>query len=184
MFKKLALVATVFTMLMSCNSETKGKNGVVYKSAVQYNQYIMENQKDVINVMIEFGKVIDQSLDSADQVLDRGIEKADDAMTNVSGMPPFRGDTAFRNAAINSFEFYKSVLSNEYRQIVNVRRKGENKTTEDFNFLQKLPDEIGKREEKLDREFHNAQKAFADRNHLTLVRNDMQDKIDEKNKND
>lgn len=177
---------TIATMvfLTSCDSQTKGKNGVVYRSAVQYNQYIMDNQKSVINIMLEFGKAINHSFDSADHALDKGAMITEEAITNVKGMPAFHGDSAFRDAAVRSFEFYKDVLGNEYRQIVAIRRKQENKTDSDLVFLKSLPAEIGKREEKFDRAFHNAQQTFADHNHLTLVRNEMQDKIDDEKKND
>ena len=170
---------TIFIVsVAACTSGVKGKNGIVYKDAAQYNQYIMDNQKDVIAIMLEFGRVIKIDLDSADKVLDRGVETTREALNNLKGMPPFKGDSLFRNTAIESFEFYQDVMSNEYKHIITIRRKGVDKTTADLTFLQNLPDKIGRREERYDKNFHNAQKAFADRNHLKLVRNEMQDKVE------
>jgi len=176
------LIMVIILALASCSSGVKGKNGIVYKNATEYNQYIMENQKDIINVMLNFSKAISDDLDSADWVLDNGLETARKALDNIKGMPPFRSDSAFRNAAINSFEFYQQILGNEYKKIVSIRRKGENKTEEDIVFLQTLPATIGKREERYDRNFHNAQKEFAENNNLTLVKNELQDKIDKDDK--
>jgi hypothetical protein len=164
--------------LTACNSGEKGKNGIIYKNAFDYNEYIMEKQKIVINIMLDFGKTINLDLDSSERILNIGIEKTEEALNNIKGMPPFKGDSAFRNAAVNSFGFYKAILGNEYKQIVNIRRKGENKSAEDIAFLQTLTAIIGKREERYDRDFHNAQKAFAEKNNLKLVRNKLQEKVD------
>jgi hypothetical protein len=166
-------------VLMACDAGVEGKNGIKYKNATEYNEYIMENQKDVVNVFLEFGNVVDKDLDSADRTLDKGVKISAKALHNLKGMPAFKGDSAFRNAAIQSFEFYGDIIANEYRQIISIRRKGETQTDEDFAFLNELPELIGKREEKYDRAFHNAQKAFADRNNLKLVKNDLQDKVDQ-----
>jgi hypothetical protein len=166
-------------VFMSCDAGVEGKNGIRYKNAAEYNEYIMENQKDIVNVFLEFGKAVENDLDSADRTLDKGVKISDKALFNLKGMPAFKGDSAFRNAAIQSFEFYGYIIANEYRQIISIRRKGVNQTDEDFAFLNGLPELIGKREEKYDRAFHNAQKAFADKNNLSLVKNELQDKVDQ-----
>ena len=165
-------------VLTACNSGVKGKNGVTYKNATEYNEYIMENQKDVVNVILDFGKAINLDLDSADRILDKGAKITQEALNNIKGMPVFKGDSAFRNAAIHSFEFYKEIISNQYKQIISIRRKGESRTEEDVAFLRALPAVVGKREERFDRDFHNSQKAFAQKNHLTLVKNEIQEKVD------
>jgi hypothetical protein len=165
--------------LAACtNSEVKGKNGVVYKSALEYNDYIIKNQKEVINVVLDFVKVAETSIDSANTILDNGMITADEAVKNIEGMPPYKGDSTFRNAAINSFRFYRQVLGDEYKEMLAIRRKGQDMTSDDLNRVQVILDELGKREEKYDKAFHNAQVEFAKENNLRLSSNEMQEKID------
>jgi hypothetical protein len=42
---------------------------------------------------------------------------------DVNGMPPYKTDSSFRNAAIASFTFYKRIFGNEYKQIINIRKE-------------------------------------------------------------
>ncbi len=58
-----ALLVLGFT---ACKETVKGKNGVDYKSASEYNEYIVNRQTDLMQKIIEFGKVANVSIDSAE----------------------------------------------------------------------------------------------------------------------
>ena len=88
-----------------------------------------------------------------------------------------------RNAAIQSFSFYKKVFSTDYRQLISIRKNGGDQTEEGVGEMNNIVEKITKEEEQYDKAFHNAQRSFAEKNKMKLVDNEIQKKIDEMNKN-
>jgi hypothetical protein len=111
-------------------------------------------------------------------MLDNFVVEIDSMIIDIKGMPPYKGDTSFRDAAIRSFNFYKKAFDNEYKQLIHIRQNGGNTTEEGIAEMNRIVDNITSEEEKYDKAFHNAQKNFADKNHLKLGENKMQEKID------
>jgi len=94
-------------------------------------------------------------------------------------MPFYKSDSSFRNAAINSFLFYKKIFNNEYKRIIDIRRNEDDKTEEGITELNDIIDQMRREEEKFDKAFHNAQETFAKKNHLRLMENKLQKRIDQ-----
>ena len=179
-FKLIFLAIIAFT-IVACNSEVKGKNGVVYKNAEQYNDYIIKRQTNIINAIMDIVKAADIDVDSAEMILNNAVREIDEALNKIEGMPAYKGDSALRDAAISLFRFYKDVFGNDYKQLLDIRRKGENMTAEGGTEMQEIVDRMSKKEEKYDRDFRKAQLEFAKNNNLKLTENEMQKKIDEVN---
>lgn len=173
----VAIVASlIFT---SCKSGVvKGPNGVVYKNAVEYNDYIITRQTKLIKNFVDFGKAAQENLDSAEHLLDRAADMSTKLLTEIKGMAPFKSDSSFRDAAVRSFEFYHRVLSKDYKDLLNLRRKSDEGDTEATSAMQDLVARVSKEEEGFDKTFHNAQKTFATDNHMELIDNSMQKEID------
>ena len=164
--------------LVSCNQTTKGPNGVVYKNAVEYNDYIVSRQTTMMKNVLDFVQVSQTDLDSASKMLDHDVEQLDGMITDIQGMPPFRKDTALRNAAVGTFQFYRRVFGNEYKQLINIRKNGGAETQAGQDEMKSIVASITEQEEGYDKRFHNAQKDFAEKNHIKLAENEMQKKID------
>jgi hypothetical protein len=162
----------------ACNQLVKGKNGQVYKSAVQYNDYIIGRQSTLIKNILDLSAAAQTNLDSASKMLDRYIVETDSMIVDINGMPQYKGDSTFRNAAIASFAFYKKIFGNEYKRLINIRKNGGDATEEGIAEMNRIVGDITKEEEKYDKAFHNAQKNFADKNNMKLGANEMQKKID------
>jgi hypothetical protein len=163
----------------SCNSPVKGKNGVIYKSAVEYNDFIVSRQTKLIRNVLEFSKAAEVNTDSAQQKLNTYVNQAEEMINEIKGMPPYKGDSLLRDAAISSFAFYKKVFDKDYREILDIKRKGdENITTEDAERANAIIERITKEEESYDKRFHEAQKSYAQKNNMKLIDNKMQQEID------
>ncbi len=174
----LFFAITIMACFAACNQPVKGRNGQVYKSAAQYNDYIISRQTTLIKNVLDLSTIAQTDLDSADKMLDKYVVETDSMILNLNGMPPYKGDSSFRDAAIASFAFYKKVFGNEYKQLINIRKNGGDTTQEGIAEMSKIVDKITREEEKYDKAFHNAQKNFADKNHMKLAENEMQKKID------
>lgn len=169
----------LFSVISSCKqSSVKGKNGVTYKNAIEYNDYIVNRQTKMMKSVVEFGKVADISLDSAGLMLKQSVRDAEKMIAELKGMPPYKGDSALRDAAIASFSFYKKVFEKDYVDILNIRKKGqENITEEDVAEANRIVEKISKDEEVLDKAFQNAQKDYATKNKMKLVNNSAQKEL-------
>jgi hypothetical protein len=179
--KKLLFLFFAVAALAACNKPVKGRNGVTYKSAVDYNDYIVGRQSTLIKNVLKFGEIAQTNLDSAELLLN-GFSKDTDKMINeLKGMPAWKGDSTLRDAAVKSFTFYKKVFDQDYRRILEIR-KDENAGSEAITEINEIVDNITKEEEKFDKDFHNAQKDFANKNKMKLRENEMQKKIDETSK--
>jgi hypothetical protein len=176
--RKLLLILVLAPLFISCKYRAKGDNGVTYNSPVEYNDYIVGRQTKLMKRILEFGKVAQVDLDSAARLLDTYIKETDEMIGELKGMPPFKKDSSLRNAAIKSFLFYKKVFSEDYKEIISIRQNHGDETEEGVNSMTEIVDRITKQEEKLDKEFHNAQRKFADANKMKLVDNDIQKEID------
>ena len=179
MKKYLLLLTSIVLLLTSCKNESsKGANGVTYKTAVEYNDYIVNRQTKMMKSVVEFGKVADISLDSAGLMLKQSVRDAEKMIAELKGMPPYKGDSALRDAAIASFSFYKKVFEKDYVDILNIRKKGqENITEEDVAEANRIVEKISKDEEVLDKAFQNAQKDYATKNKMKLVNNSAQKEL-------
>jgi hypothetical protein len=176
--RHLFFVVTIVACLAACNHPVKGRNGEVYKSAVQYNDYIIGRQTTLIKNVLELSTIAQTDLDSANRMLDKYVMETDSMITDLNGMPTYKGDSSFRDAAIASFSFYKKVFVNEYKQLINIRKNGGDTTEDGISEMNRIVGDISREEEKYDKAFHNAQKNFADKNNMKLAENEMQKKID------
>lgn len=177
----LSSLIFLIILISGCNQVVKGKNGKEYKTAVAYNDAIVNHQSRIMKDILDFVEASKTSLDSADRLLDVYVGEINVIIEDIKGMPAFRGDTALRNAAVQSFGFYKRIMSGDYKELIRLRKEGAGETTEGMEQMNTIVEKISKEEEGYDKEFHRAQLAFAKKNNITLTDNDMQKKIDDLN---
>lgn len=167
--------------LTSCKQAVTGKNGIVYKSASEYNDYIVNRQTRLMRHVMEFAKVAESSLDSAQELLTNAVRETGAMIDEINGMPPYKGDSSLRDAAVATFRFYKRVFEKDYRDILAIRKKGpDNISSEDMAEANRIVEKISKEEEGFDKAFHLAQREYARRNNMKLMENSLQQEIDKK----
>jgi len=178
--RALIVLSVLAMLVLACNKGVKGPNGVVYKTAQQYNDYIINRQTDVLKQILAFGEVAQYNIDSAEGLLNKSISDIENAIDDIKGMPAYKGNTELRDAAVSSFGFYKKIFSNEYKQILDIKRKTA-LAESDVNEIQSLVDKIADEEKGYDERFHNAQLKFARDNNMKMKENEMQKEIDKVN---
>ncbi|MEO7312187.1 MAG: hypothetical protein ABIX01_17420 [Chitinophagaceae bacterium] len=177
--KNVLIVIAAAMMFVGCKTTAKGKNGVVYNSAVEYNDYIVTKQTDLVKQIIRFSKEAqDGDLTAAGRTVDDAVSFSDKAITDIEGMPEWKGNTTMRDNAVNLFKFYKEIFARDYRRILEM--KGDNQLTpEEESEYNKMMANITSKEGDLDKEFKASQQSFAKDNNMKVLENDMQKKIDE-----
>jgi len=88
-------------------------------------------------------------------------------------MPPYKGDSSLRDAAINSFIFYKRVFNQDYMEIISIRKKEPGMTDADMARINQILENIREQEEGLFRTFRQAQIDFAAEHRMELKENTM-----------
>ena len=185
MMKRILLLPLIGLLLISCKSEPpRGANGVVYKNAVQYNDYIVSRQTTLMKNIMSFVDVAQGDLDSAEILLDKYVKETGRMITEIKGMPPFKGDSSLRDAASDIFGFYKKIFDQDYRNIIHIRQ-GENGVSAEADAeIAKIVSRIEEEEKGFDNRFQGAQKTFARKNNMKLVDNDLQKEFDDKMKSE
>lgn len=160
-FSRLVTLLLLLTLFYACKEPLRARDGTIFKTPADYNEYIISRQTKVIRNIIELGNRIEVSPDTAYTLLDKYSAQTDSVIEDIKGMPPFRSDSAFRDAAIRTFTFYKRLFNEHYRTILKVRMRKGNATEEGVNDLMEIMDKIKREEEVLDKQLHNAQNDFA-----------------------
>lgn len=170
MRKRFLTLFTLLLIMASCNTapDSTGRNGAIFKTAAAYNDYIVTRQMDVLAMVDQFAAASAVSVDSAQTVLQRNSRVTGDYLADLSAMSGFKGDTAFRNAAVNSFTFYKRIFDKEYKTLLAITAKGGQPSAADARTIQQITQSISAEEAELDRRFSAAQHAFAQKNKLQL----------------
>lgn len=168
--------------LAACKKPVKGRNGVAYKNAVEYNDYIVNRQTTLMKKVLEFGKAAETSPDSANQLLDLYVTQTNGMITELKGMPPFNNDSTLRDAAIKSFTFYKRVFSDDYKRILSIRENADFSITDAETKMNAIVEKLSEEEDEYDKAFHNAQKNFALKNNMELRENSIQKELDKLDK--
>ena len=146
-----------------------------FSTAVQYNDYIVEEQLKIGESLKEFISVFTNSNDSAEVHKSRMriIARADSSVNNVKLMTPFKGDTALKANAIRLFSFYSGIAANEYRQLVSLSFSSKKSSGEISKETNEIVKKITGKEAVFDKGFQDAQKAFAAKHNIDLKENEF-----------
>ena len=151
-----------------------------FSTAIDYNDYIINRQKDIYNFIFKMTDVAATEPAAAEKVINEAIPAIDKIIAEIKDMPPYKSDVSFRDAAVPLFEFYKATFDGAYREIIAINKKGDKKTKADVDKQQTLSDNLSKEEAVLDVAMKSAQTAFAVSNNMRVQANtDMQQKVDE-----
>jgi hypothetical protein len=170
MRKNILPLLAILWIFIACNPSPNatGRNGILFKTPAAYNDYIITRQQEVARLIDQFAAASAVSTDSAQAVLQKSSRITGEYLTDLSAMSDFKGDTAFRNAAVNSFTFYKRIFDNEYKTLLAIDAKGNKASGADVQQAQGITQSLTAEEAELDKRFANAQRDFAQKNKLSL----------------
>jgi len=148
------------------------------QQAIDYNNKIVDLQSKIVKGMLDFSSTFD-SKDTALMEKKYGelLAVIDTSIKETRAMEPFDGTSEFRDAAINLFTFYQDITKKEYKEIVEIFKKSQIQQA-DVDRIDKLNQDISKREKVLDDQFMVVQEGFAKKYGIPLVDNELQKQID------
>lgn len=130
-----------------------------FSNAVQYNDYIVQQQQNILTVMNAFNETVGKGEKPAiDAARLRVVAESRTAAKNVRQMAPFKGQTTFRDAAVSLFDFYVKVTSTTYVEMIDLMFSEREDRADKINALVA---NITEDEKKYDEKFLSSQQAFA-----------------------
>ena len=166
---KVSLILLLLIQLTGCFQPEKTRSGMTFATPSAYNNYIIERQKWVANYITSFYGVLNDDADSASVMLKKGLTRIDELLGEIKELPPYKGDTVFRQAAINSFGFYRRLFTVDYPAVLNLHTSKEGIGITELREQNEIFNQIVKDEDKYDKQLHNRQRDFAEKNHMILT---------------
>jgi hypothetical protein len=113
------------------------------------------------------------SLDGYGKEVQKNIE-------DIKGMPAYKGNTEFRDAAIALLGFYERLFKEDYKKIAEVRAAApdNNLTEAQAQEITQVAEKLSADEKTFDNRFQKAQRDFAKEHKMRILENELQKKID------
>lgn len=166
----LSFIALPFLLFLSCATNSQ--------KAVEFNNLVINEQQRISELAIKLVDTMRSDISKCKEFRLDIVKQCDESLAAIKKLKGFEGSERMKNAAIELFSFYKKIYSNEYKQMFDILDKGENITEEDLAFIQQMEVEVAKQEEKLDKEFADAQQELATKFNFQMEENENQQKID------
>ncbi len=152
---------------------------------MEYNNELIGIQNRVITAMIDFSnsmKEIDYTLaepfNDVDLKYSALVVIAKNAVVDIKKEKPYKKDDKFRKSLEDLLVFYQTIIIKDYKEIVNIIKKGSNITAGDEAMLGSIQKSITERETELDKKLQDAQNVFAAKHGMGLEENRYQKDID------
>jgi len=145
---------------------------------VEYNDAIINEQTKISKVMLDMAGAFGTDINKAEIYRKVLVKQCVLSIETTQKLPAYDGSTKFRDAGVALYTFYKSISEKEYKEMIDILRKGSEITEADITKLTSLEQEITVKETPLDDAFQAAQTEFAKKYDLLLEENKMQDDID------
>jgi hypothetical protein len=149
-----------------------------------YNDRIVSLQSEVVKKMLDFSETFNsRDVSLMEQKYGILVSTIDEKLKEVSQIEPFEGDSNFKDTAVSLFQFYRDVAKKDYRELLDIFKKGVERgefTQQELDKMDAISNAIGEREKILDDKFQQAQKNFAEKYKISLVDNELQKKINNK----
>jgi hypothetical protein len=100
--------------------------------AVRYNDRIIDNQNEIVDGFEQFFGALEKgSVGEMRMTLAELKVEIDEAIGNVSSMSDYKGNTEFRDKAIEVFEFYDTVASEDCPELIEIFQPGNDALNDD-----------------------------------------------------
>lgn len=148
-------------------------------TALEYNNKIVDEQNKIITKILAFYDATAAGKETSEKLRKEASEQCKTSLKVIKALPDYEGDTRLRDAAVELLLFYQTMADKSFVEMMTIIEKGENITSEDLILLEKIESDITKKEVILDDQLAAAQEAFSKKNNVTLVDNEIQQKIDD-----
>ncbi len=173
---KLLPVCAAIVACSIFSGTTRAQN---LETAVGYLDYISLQQKNITQKFLSYNSAVSHGKRArkVEKLREKLLDEVQESKMNISSMPKFNRDAAYRDTAANFLKFYYNVLNDDYAKIVNMEEIAEQSYDEMEAYLM-LQEQIDKKLEEANDRMKRAQTEFAAKNNINLV--NSKDEVGEK----
>jgi hypothetical protein len=145
----------------------------------EYMDYISVQQKNITQKFLSYNSAVSHGkrAKKVEKLREKLLDEVQESKMNISSMPKFKGDAAYKDTAANFLKFYYNILNDDYAKIVNMEEIAEQSYDEMEAYLM-LQEAVDKKLEEANDRMKKAQKEFAAKNNINLI--ESKDEIGEK----
>lgn len=174
--KRTTIYAIAFVMVFITAGNVSAQK---FDNAVAYFEYIGKEFKQVSGEMWDYTSAASHGK-SARKVENKRkelIAQINSSIAKVKSMPPFEGNTAYRDSVVSYFKLNKLILNEDYAKIVNMEEIAEQSydAMEAYMLVKEKADE---KQQAAGEMIDEEERKFAAENHITLI--EAKDKIGKK----
>ena len=162
--KFLLLIAFLFTGAVALAQD--------FDNPAKYNEYINKMLDNVSKKYLSYNSAMAHGKNGRkiDKQRTKLMDEVQESRMNISGLPSYNGDKAFRDSAVSFLKLYFNVLNEDYSKIVNMEEIAEQSydLMEAYLLAQEKVDE---KMQEASGKMQQAQKNFAALNNMTLTTN-------------
>ncbi|MGA2298555.1 MAG: hypothetical protein ABSG15_13495 [FCB group bacterium] len=177
---KRICITSLISVLILFAIQSCGEMSKPEMTPVQYNDFIIVNQTKVIQKFIDLSKTFDKHIPKEiDEQFNLLQIQVDSAVASTSTLSNFKGNSEFKDAALKLFQFYQDGLKNDYKQMIEILKKGpEGMNAETMKKMTDLSQSFDTKEKVLNDAFIKAQNNFATQFKIEIKPNQLQKELD------
>jgi hypothetical protein len=146
----------------SCSQRKANAGEREFYTAIEYNDFIVDQQNQVIQKMVILTKSYDEGTPAEVKMnFNKLVEQAEQCSANIDQLSDFDGDSSLRSEAKNLFGFYNQIFHNQYKKMVDIFLKGPDASDSDIMELNEIVQEVRKKEDSLNQKLGKVQVSFA-----------------------
>ncbi len=172
------LIFSMFLLFMATSPSLLAQKTFQY--AVDYNDFIIQEQNKIGMAIQDFmqacGKGKKKSMTEKHALV---LQQVDLSTQELKSLPPYKGNTQFKEAALRLFAMYKSVAQNEYMDIIAIVDEGMDISNNAQRFQNVLM-RIEERSKQVNDDFLAAQAVFATQFKVNLGENNLEKDLKDK----
>lgn len=160
-------------------------SGIVFsqnpKTAIDYNDYVVDLQSRIIAKMIEFNLHVsseEATQNSAKIYFEDMLKTTKASISELEKLQAWEKDSDLKMAAMTLFRFYEKTIDQDYRRIIQIIYDPIGMTEETQVEFDEILTRITDDEAKIDEQFQTEQTKFAKKNGFMLIDNELQEEVD------
>ena len=177
------LYALIFLLVISFSVKSQD-----YTQAVEYMKAINVQHENISKKFMAYtsASAHGKKARKVEHLRTKLLNEVDQARDFISGMPPFKGERAYKDSSVNFMKLYYNVLNEDYSKIINLEDVAEQSydAMEAYMLAKELVD---KKLDEANEKIRMVEHEFAAKNNITLTEGqselgDMMKKVSEVNK--
>lgn len=159
----LAVLFVSCTLFFACSPPAHSGDRQ-FHTAVEYNDFILEQQNSIIRRMLKLNELYDRGTDAEIRIaFDSLVVQCESSLKCIEQLTDFEEDSVLKSDAQRLFTFYNGIFHKEYKRMLDIFLKGELASDAEVEELNRIVIQVGEQEAKLNEALSKSQQAFSKR---------------------